>query len=334
MKGRKISNRPDALKFSKIKELIHPLLLKAFSSKTTGNLIVDGQLPNCDNYLIVANHLCIEDIPTLAQAVKKHFYLLVSDEDKGTIDGIGLSLNGVEWVHRLDKESRQTAFKNGVEILKRGEIFAMYPEATWNLSPNALIMDMNYGCIRMALEAGVPLLPVVSFFFGEERHTKIGNLYYPSSDLKKSIGELRDIMATLVFCEIEENYERNYNKNESIMCSKEDGKNSYYEKRSNIPDNYWDEYVSKKYDAYERARSDKNGVREFESQFIFTPKTVEYQFFQEFNSVTTENEGKYIIRRITSEKKGYEGFSFGEEEEKESFGFGYNEKVLKKELKR
>ncbi len=171
------NNKPKSLRFSKVKEKIHPLLLKVLSSKTTGDLIVDGTLPSTNNYLIVANHLCIEDIPTLAQAVKKHFYLLVSDEDKNTIDGLGLSLNGVEWVHRLDKNSRQSAYINGIEILKRGKIFAMYPEATWNLSPNNLIMNMNYGCIRMALEANVPILPVISFFSDNERHTKIGNLY-------------------------------------------------------------------------------------------------------------------------------------------------------------
>ena len=101
----------NTIKNHKIKELIHPLLMKVLTSKVTGELKVDGSLPEEGNYLVVANHVCIEDIPTLAQAVKKHFYLLVSDEDKGTIDGLCLELNGVIWVHRTDKESRQNASK-------------------------------------------------------------------------------------------------------------------------------------------------------------------------------------------------------------------------------
>ncbi len=141
-------------------------------------------------------------------------------------------------------------------------------------------------------------------------------------------------MATMVFYEIEDYYKRNYNKDDNIMCSEENGEKSYYERRSKIPDNYWDKYVNSKYESYGRARNDKQGVREFESQFIFTSKEEQYQFFQEFNSVITTENGKYVIKRISSEKNGYDSFSFGEMEEKESFGFGYNEKVLKKELKK
>lgn len=63
--------------------------------KTTGELRVDGKFPDSGNYLIVANHCCIEDIPTLGEAVQKHFFLLVSDEDKPTIDGIFLSMKEI-----------------------------------------------------------------------------------------------------------------------------------------------------------------------------------------------------------------------------------------------
>ena len=154
----------NVLKYKKMKELLHPLLIKVMNCKTTGELVINGELPKDGNFLIVANHLCIEDIPTLGQAVQKHIYLLVSDEDKGTIDGLALDLNGVQWVSRLNKNSRLEASKNAVKVLKSGEIFAMYPEATWNLSPNLLMLPMNYGCIKIALEANVPIVPVVTFF--------------------------------------------------------------------------------------------------------------------------------------------------------------------------
>ena len=85
-----------ALKYRKIKEAIHPVLKKVLSSMTNGELRVSGSLPQDENFMIVGNHLCIEDIPTLAQAVDKHFYLLVSDEDKNgfieLIRKIGLEL--------------------------------------------------------------------------------------------------------------------------------------------------------------------------------------------------------------------------------------------------
>ncbi len=322
----------DSLKHEKFKEFIHPVILKLFGSSTTGKLEVVGDLPE-ENCLIVANHTCIEDIPTLAQAVERHFYILVSDEDKNTIDGLALNLNGVEWVHRTSKESRAEKGENIVEILKRGKFFAMYPESTWNLSPNELIMQMNYGCIRMALQANVPIVPVVSFFSDNKRYTIIGEKFYPTEDLTESINSLRDIMSTMVYDEMNRYYVDSYGKDDSIKRMTVLGEEYLYEERAALEKDYWDKYVDKKYSVYKRANSDKSGVREFESQFIFTPKTDDYSFFQEFNSVTRKEGQDFVVKRISSEKKGYMGDSFGEVGEKNHFGYGYNEKVLKKSLK-
>lgn len=333
LKDELLSSKIYNLKQSNLKEFIHPLLIKALSFKTTGKLIVEGKLPENENCLIVANHACIQDIPTLAQAVKKHFYLLVSDEDKKTIDGLALSANGVQWVHRLGKESRKFASENAIKILKQGKNFAMYPEATWNLSPNQLMMPMNYGCVRIALEADVPIVPVVSFFSDNNRYTIIGEKFYPTQDLEKSINELRDIMATMLYDEIQLNYKHNIGQ-KGIYCKKIDGEDYYYEKREEISKDYWDNYVSKKYDEYGRAKSDKVGVREFESQFIFTSKDESNQYFQVFNSIIEEKDNNFIVKRISSEKNGYNGLTFGEKDNKSTFGYGYNEKVLKKNLKR
>mgnify|MGYP004468738335 FL=1 len=318
----------NVLKNYKMKELIHPLLMKVLTSKVTGELKVDGSLPEEGNYLIVANHMCIEDIPTLAQALKKHFYLLVSDEDKGTIDGLGLELNGVIWVNRTDKESRQNASNDVVEVLKNGKNFAMYPEATWNLSPNLLILPMNYGCIRIAIEANVPIVPVVSFFDTDSRHTIIGEKFYPSNDLTSSISDLRDIMATMVFSEIEQKYKNN-NENSNIYSDIIDEVEHYYEKRKDIDKDYWEEYFNKLYNSYGRAKNDKSNVREFESSFIFTLNNDSYNYFQVFNSSIKYIDGKMLIKRISSEFNGYNDVKY-----KDNFGYGYNEKVLKKELKK
>ena len=312
------------------REIIHPILIKLLSSKTTGELEVSGKLPTNTNCLIVANHLSIEDIPTLGQAVKEHFYLLVSDEDKKTIDGLCLMLNGVEWVHRTSKESRINASKNIVKLLRSGKNFAMYPEATWNLSPNNLIMQMNYGCCRIALEANVPIVPVITFFTETKRYTTIGEPFYPTDDLEESINALRDIMCTMYYDEIQKYYRQNYGTRDDIYCDTIDGQEYYYESRKDIDENYWNNYVDKKYSVYKRANSDKSGVREFESQFIFTPKSEAYEFFQEFNSIITNVNGKQRIKRISSEKNGYMQDTFGEFGEKEHFGYGYNEKILKR----
>ncbi len=322
-----------ALKFERFKEIVHPLLIKLMTSKTTGELDVEGEFPQEGNYLIVANHACIEDIPTLGQAIKKHFYLLVSDEDQKTIDGLGLELNGVEWVHRTDNESRKKVYSNIVELLKRGKNFAMYPESTWNLSPNQLMMPMNYGCIRIALDAGKQIVPVVTYFSNLKRYTKIGKPYTPKADLVESIAELRDIMATMMYTLMEKYQKEAFYIDSNVNCYATYDLEYYCEIRKNFISGMWDKNIYERYNAYARAKNDMAGVREFESQFIFTPKNESNQFFQEFNSVVyTDNYGNTIVKRISSEKNGYDGLTFGEEATKSSFGFGYNEKVLKKTL--
>lgn len=320
----------------KIQEFIHPVVLKLFTMKTKGKMIIDGKFPLNGTFLIVANHQCIQDIPQLGQVIGEHFYLLVSDEDKYTIDGLGLTLNGVKWVHRTDKVSRQESGKDIVKILNSGKHFAMYPEATWNLSPNLLMLPMNYGCIRTALISGVPIIPVVTLFSENERHTKIGEIFYPTEDLEKSIDMLRDTMASMFYEEIFEYYERNWAKDSRIHLYIDafNDEISYYEKRTELSDDYWENYVSYLYDQYGRAKKDKSGVREFESQFIFTPKEDGYSYFQIFNSIIRDTEDGIRIKRISSEKSGYEGTTYDDSDYKEYFGFGYNEHILKRQLKK
>ena len=108
-----------------------------------------------------------------------------------------------------------------------------------------------------------------------------------------------------------------------------DGIEHYYEKRENIDKDYWEEYFNSLYNSYGRAKNDKSGVREFESSFVFTLNNESYNYFQVFNSIIKYIDGKIMIRRISSECNGY-----NDSEYRENFGYGYNEKVLKKELKK
>ena len=189
-------NRNYKVHFLKFKHWIHPFLMKAMPLMSKRPLQVIGNVEDTP-CLMIANHLCIEDIPTAAQAVESHSILLASDEEIHTLNGIAMNLNGVQWVRRLDKVSRGNAQKQLISLLQKGHSCCMYPEATWNLSPNQLMLPMNYGCIRIALEAGVPLLPVVSWFEENRRCTRIGTPLVPGKDLSVSIEELRDRMAKL-----------------------------------------------------------------------------------------------------------------------------------------
>ncbi|MDD7259697.1 MAG: 1-acyl-sn-glycerol-3-phosphate acyltransferase [Eubacteriales bacterium] len=120
----------------KLRRFIHPLVLKAISATRNFRLDVSGTIPEGQPFLFVANHYCIDDVPTVGEVIGRHVYALVSDEDRGTLSGLALDVNGVVWTNRLDKEARRQSKEELVRHLRLGHSVLMYPEATWNLSPN------------------------------------------------------------------------------------------------------------------------------------------------------------------------------------------------------
>ncbi len=81
----------------------------------------------------------------------------------------------------VDRRSGAIAFRHAVEMLRAGEIVGVYPEATMSLSFE--IKELKSGAVRMAQEAGVPVLPTV--VWGAQRvwtkggHKRLGRHGYP-----------------------------------------------------------------------------------------------------------------------------------------------------------
>ncbi len=60
---------------------------------------------------------------------------------------------------RAGGRASTAALKSGLRVLRRGELFGIYPEGT--RSPDGRLYKGKTGVARMALEAGVPVIPVV-----------------------------------------------------------------------------------------------------------------------------------------------------------------------------
>lgn len=61
-------------------------------------------------------------------------------------------------IDRTGGEASQGAMRAGLEVLRRGELFGIYPEGT--RSPDGRLYRGKTGMARLALEAGVPIVPV------------------------------------------------------------------------------------------------------------------------------------------------------------------------------
>ena len=262
----------------KIRRFIHPLVIKIVSLSSTYKLNITGEIPDAQTFIFVANHWCVDDIPTAAQVIRRHFYALVSDEDRYTADGIALELNGVIWTNRMDKAERQRSKDDLVRHLKLGHSVLMYPEATWNLSPNLPMLPMNYGCISLSLETGVPILPIYLEFKDHVCNVEINPPFYPTENKIDSIEQLRNIMATSAW--------------------------KFYEQDSCLPSapitlHDWEENISKRYSKYSRARKDPIGVRQFETKCIFRPKglVTSEEAFLHINSISPTIRNAFLFSK-------------------------------------
>jgi len=262
----------------KLRHFIHPALIKILSAQRSFRLEVSGEIPAEGQFIYVANHYCIDDIPTVGEAIGRHTYTLVSDEDRGTLSSLALELNGVVWTNRLDKAERKRSKDALVRHLHLGHSILMYPEATWNLSPNLPMLPMNYGCISISLETGVPILPIYLYFTEEVCRVKINKPFSPSKDKVESIGLLRDIMATSAWNFIEE---------EKMLS------------RANLDMNMWEANIQKRYDKYARAKKDPDGVRRYEAQFIYRPKnqTTSEEVFSHLKNLVPCRENAFLFRK-------------------------------------
>jgi 1-acyl-sn-glycerol-3-phosphate acyltransferase len=59
----------------------------------------------------------------------------------------------------VDRDAGTASFNAAVEALRAGEIVGVFPEAT--MSPSFELLPFKQGAVRMAQEAGVPLLPTI-----------------------------------------------------------------------------------------------------------------------------------------------------------------------------
>ena len=61
-------------------------------------------------------------------------------------------------VDRSGGRASEAALRSGLKVLRRGELLGLYPEGT--RSPDGRLYKGKTGVARMALEAGVPVIPV------------------------------------------------------------------------------------------------------------------------------------------------------------------------------
>ena len=125
-----------------------------------------------------------------------------------SFDGITAWLAGMVLVDRTDKESRASSVGKLVRVLELGSSVIVFPEGTWNKSPNELMSGLFPGIYDVAQMSGVMVVPIATYRNGKKAY---GIMEEPFDicryDKEKGIQVLRDKMATMQY-ELMETYGR------------------------------------------------------------------------------------------------------------------------------
>jgi 1-acyl-sn-glycerol-3-phosphate acyltransferase len=135
--------------------LVAVLLSKTFPP---WRLRVEGRFPGKGPYVVVANHQSMLDILLLSHLPREMKW--VAKEELFRIPWVGwmLRMTGDIPVRRGDPESGGDALARAKAYLARGMSVMIFPEGT--RSTKGTMLPFKSGAFRLAIEAGVPILPI------------------------------------------------------------------------------------------------------------------------------------------------------------------------------
>ena len=127
---------------------------------------VEGEenIPEDGAAILVSNHVSFSDsifLPLVLQ--RRTTFLAKSDYFTGTgVKGALMRLffggTGQVPIDRSGGKASEAALTTGLRVLTQGELLALYPEGT--RSPDGTLYRGKTGAARMALQGGVPVIPV------------------------------------------------------------------------------------------------------------------------------------------------------------------------------
>ena len=189
----------------KLHELLFPFVKNISKKYIHGELVIDNKLTYKGSVIYAVNHTNVSDTPVVFHTLNEQAYILAGTKSQKLIDSIGFNLNGVVWVDRQSAKSRKRSTDKIYKILSSGGSVIWFPEGTWNLTDNLLMLPMRYGIVKMAAKANVPIVPISIHYAGNKVYSTVGEpiTIGINEDAITAITQLRDIMATMKYEQME-----------------------------------------------------------------------------------------------------------------------------------
>lgn len=121
-------------------------------------------VPDSGPAILASNHLAVADSFYLPLVVRRRITFLAKSEYftgtglKGRLTAWFYTVAGQVPIDRADADAAQAALTTAQRLLDDGKLLGMYPEGT--RSPDGRLYKGKTGLARLALETGVPVIPV------------------------------------------------------------------------------------------------------------------------------------------------------------------------------
>lgn len=185
------------------KDLIRPVLSLIASFRVPYKVVVEQpcNLLQGKPVIYAVNHFCFADTPIMGRITPKRSYILLGKQRLGFSDWLYFMLNGVIFVDRKDKEDMAASKQAMSAYVNKGRSIVMFPEGTWNLTENQLMLPMKWGIIDIAKETGAQIIPTVLEYDREQKKCLVRfdtpMIFSPEDNKAEGIASLRDTMATM-----------------------------------------------------------------------------------------------------------------------------------------
>jgi len=152
--------------------ILGPVLHAVFRPWVRG----EEHVPETGGAILASNHLSFSDSIFLPLVLRRRVTFLAKSDYftgrglKGRLTAAFVRGAGQLPVDRSGGQASEAALRTGLRVLRRGDLLGIYPEGT--RSPDGRLYRGKTGVARLALEAGVPVLPVA--MIGTDKVQPIG----------------------------------------------------------------------------------------------------------------------------------------------------------------
>jgi 1-acyl-sn-glycerol-3-phosphate acyltransferase len=148
-------------------------------------------IPKSGGAILASNHLAVSDSFFMPLVIPGRRVTFIAKQEYFTGTGIKGTLKrwfftgmGQIPMDRGGGSAAQASLDTGVRLLREGHLLGIYPEGT--RSPDGRLYKGKTGIARMALEAGVPIIPVA--MFGTDAANPIGSKMWKPTKIRVKFG--------------------------------------------------------------------------------------------------------------------------------------------------